>query len=74
MEMWKCDRCHRLVDRSERFLGRINGMWGDLCPVCYEEFRKDEELVESMHQKQLRAICIKYGFATIQAFINKEED
>lgn len=73
MEIYKCDRCGKIIDRKSRFLGRINGMMSDLCPVCFEEFKKDRALAESMYEKQINAICVKYGLTSIAEMITKED-
>lgn len=66
MELYKCDRCHKLMAKEERFTGGVDGRYCDLCPTCFEEYKKDFNAATTLYQKQKHAIAVKYGMLTIK--------
>lgn len=72
MELYKCDRCGKLMNRSERFCGHAYSHIGDYCETCKEELTADITSVENLYQKNINAILIKYGLKTIRETIEKE--
>ena len=73
MQVFRCDRCGRIIEYGDRFLGRLNGQMADLCHVCYDEFCKDKASVERLHKKQIEVLSMKYGLTPIKEYINKED-
>jgi len=61
MELYKCDRCGRIMERSERFFGQWDGYTADLCEVCCEEFRKNKESAIRNFERNKTAILHSFG-------------
>ena len=71
MQMYKCDRCGKLIPAEERSLAHIESCMSDLCPECYTEFLRDHTRITNFYTNSLDAVKVKYGMMSISNIIKK---
>lgn len=74
MQLYKCDRCGKIVPKEERFMGHIHDNFADLCEPCWKEFKKDKEAIERNYNRNIEALQIKFGMASFKKIINGKEE
>lgn len=72
MQIYKCDRCGKVLEPKDRFCGHVACRIADLCENCWHEFNAEKEAVEKRQEQQLRIyeqqlkhLQVKYGMLKI---------
>lgn len=73
MQLYKCDRCGKIIQREERLIGHVQDNFADLCFECKEDFTKDLDAIERNYKRNIEALQIKFGMASIKQIINGKE-
>lgn len=66
MQLFKCDRCGKIVEAPERFWVHIGEDYADLCPQCYEEYKKEKESVDRVYNRNMHVLAVRYGLIKIE--------
>lgn len=71
MQIYKCDRCGKVLEPKDRFCGHIESRSADLCENCWTEFKAEKDSVERLYERQLQHLKVKYGMLSISETLER---